>query len=44
MSSVSFTPANITTRRLPKETVSNQAAMIHDFIEGGDCEIENDGI
>ena len=36
MSSVSFTPANITTKRFPIETVSNQAAMIHDFIDGGD--------
>ena len=36
ISSVSLTPAKITTKRFPKDTVNNQAAMIQDFIEGGD--------
>lgn len=38
ISSVNLTPAKITTRRLPTDTVSSQAAMIQDFIEGGDWE------
>ena len=36
MSSVSLTPAKITTNKLPTETVNSQAAIIHDFMEGGD--------
>ena len=37
MSSVNFAPARMTTMRFPNETVNNQAAIIQDFMLGGDC-------